>query len=846
VRINGTQLIPLKTIFDGFDYAAGHNSAVSRSRQYERNQTKMNEYNKAKERLVRIFKGILPKHGFTVRHEQIDLALHILDELSKRHVTLAEAEVGTGKTLAYLIAAIIIKRFNLNDYRNTRLYPKMGYWQMEKMPIVVATSSIPLQKALITEYIPQLSKILMESKILSTPITAVLRKGKEHYVCERNLREHLKFECDKSVRKTLEKLLDPKSNVDLAEADITPYIKRSVGVCGKCSENCPHREDCRYLKYREQAQSTNIDIQVCNHNYFLADTLLRAKNSKLHQPLIPNYQLLIIDEAHKFLSAARSMYGTELSDTTAVQILHGIDRITFSRIGVERVAMKTAKKLSDQSAKVFEKLCESVKKSDDSDEAEDDRTENLAVTIDDDTVRHIRNVRRLSEQLTLVLHDELFYLKMKELLAWARDKYDVDTSRIDLGGYIAPIYEAKSHEKQREIMYSQMYSLQNAICRLPKLTHIKKIEMTHRGKRQRSNSTERQAVNRNRVPLNEAIERKVYRLFFANSFNKSSERISRLIWQIGQLGEQAAVFCDYSKLIYWLQTDKRDKHGKNGYQLCSIPKNLNERLFKDQWGKGIATVLTSGTLSANSDFTHVKRALGLDLLKSKVTETTHASPFDYRKNALLYISENVPFPDIKSKAYINAVADETEKLIMASHGHAAVLFTSYKVMDLVWEKLRHKLPFPLFRLGKNGIGEIEKFKKSDGGVLFASGAMWEGIDIPGDALSMVIIVKLPFAVPDPISEYERTLYPDFSAYRNAVITPEMLVKNKQGLGRGIRTEKDTCAFALLDSRVRVGGCYRDIVIAASPDCRVTNKVDDISEFMVLNKPIDYFDKDFKI
>jgi ATP-dependent DNA helicase DinG len=124
--------------------------------------------------------------------------------------------------------------------------------------------------------------------------------------------------------------------------------------------------------------------------------------------------------------------------------------------------------------------------------------------------------------------------------------------------------------------------------------------------------------------------------------------------------------------------------------------------------------------------------------------------------------------------------------------------------------------------------------------------MWEGIDIPGDALSMVIIVKLPFAVPDPISEHERTLYPDFTAYRNAVITPEMLVKNKQGLGRGIRTESDTCAFAILDSRVRVGGCYRNIVIAASPDCRVTNKVDDISEFMVLNKPIDYFDPDFKI
>jgi Rad3-related DNA helicase len=496
--------------------------------------------------------------------------------------------------------------------------------------------------------------------------------------------------------------------------------------------------------------------------------------------------------------------------------------------------MKTAKKLSDQSTKLFQELNDTAKTISDSDE----ENENRVAVITDKAARHIRNIPKVSEQLSLILHDELFYIKAKELLAWARDKYDIDTSRFDLNAFISPTYEARTKEKQRQLMYTQMYYLQNAICKLPKLERVGRIEQSHRSKRQRSNSTERQTTSRNYVPLHEAVRKKAQDLLSKRVWGRNSEYITRIIWRIGQLQEQAADFTKHSKLICWLEEDNRN------CKLCSIPKDLNKRLFQDQWNKGVPTVLTSGTLSANADFTHIKRALGLDLLKSRITETNHASPFDYRKNALLYISKNVPFPDQKNMAYINSVANEVEKLVLASHGHSAILFTSYRVMDLVWEKLHKKLPFPLFRLGKGSVNEIERFKASDGGVLFASGAMWEGIDIPGDALSMVVIVKLPFAVPDPISEYEQTLYSDFTAYRNAVIVPEMLVKLKQGFGRLIRTETDSGVVTILDSRVN--GSYREQVMTTLPDCKTTSEIDDISEFMVMNKAIDYFDKDFKI
>jgi ATP-dependent DNA helicase DinG len=126
-------------------------------------------------------------------------------------------------------------------------------------------------------------------------------------------------------------------------------------------------------------------------------------------------------------------------------------------------------------------------------------------------------------------------------------------------------------------------------------------------------------------------------------------------------------------------------------------------------------------------------------------------------------------------------------------------------------------------------------------VLFAAGALWEGIDIPGDALSMLIIVKLPFQVPDPIGEYEQTLYRDLNEYKNAVVVPEMLIKLKQGFGRLIRTEEDTGVVAILDSRVNQYGAYRGCVLDALPDCYVTADINEVEGFYRVMKKPEYFE-----
>jgi ATP-dependent DNA helicase DinG len=104
----------------------------------------------------------------------------------------------------------------------------------------------------------------------------------------------------------------------------------------------------------------------------------------------------------------------------------------------------------------------------------------------------------------------------------------------------------------------------------------------------------------------------------------------------------------------------------------------------------------------------------------------------------------------------------------------------------------------------------------------------------------LIIVKLPFAVPDPISDYEKTLYDSMDEYKSKVVVPEMLIKLKQGFGRLIRCETDTGAVAILDSRARSGATYRDSVLSALPAVRVTDSIKDIEKFMRKKKTPNYF------
>ena len=278
-----------------------------------------------------------------------------------------------------------------------------------------------------------------------------------------------------------------------------------------------------------------------------------------------------------------------------------------------------------------------------------------------------------------------------------------------------------------------------------------------------------------------------------------------------------------------------------GTMLCATVSDLTEQMRRVLWRPEHAFVLASGTLAVGDDFHRFRSQAGL-LDGRRVTESVSLSPFNYKQNCLLYLPQ-LP-PSQSSEAYYDELADEIAALIRAAWGHALVLFASYAAMSAVKDRLREReLSFPLFTLGRNAMHMTERFRQTPGAVLLATGAAWEGFDFPGDCVSLLVIPRLPFAYPDALKEKERENYPSLRQFIQNVAVPEMQIKLRQGFGRAIRTEADTCVIAILDERASHGRRYYAAMRDALPDMRTTSSLRAVTKFLRELKPESYFEVD---
>jgi len=322
-------------------------------------------------------------------------------------------------------------------------------------------------------------------------------------------------------------------------------------------------------------------------------------------------------------------------------------------------------------------------------------------------------------------------------------------------------------------------------------------------------------------------------------------RVQGLKRHCRELMDKLEIFLNGSYFICWMEK------GENGrLALCAVPMELEQILFQDIWSRPIPAIITSGTMSVRGDFNHFKKMLGIhSAAVSRIMETSKPSPFDFPNNGLLYIPERMPFPNIRDDRYIQAVMEEILRIVSATHGHTLILFTSYWLMERVFYGLKDRLSaYPLFLMGRGRLDVISSFRKSGNGVLFASDSAGEGIDLAGDILSSLIVVKLPFPVPDPVMEYQRTQYEDFDSYRRDIIIPEMLIKLRQWFGRGIRREEDTAVFSILDNRASLRGRYRAEILDTLPFMPVTDRLADVADFIIRKKADSYFmdkEQDYK-
>ncbi len=278
--------------------------------------------------------------------------------------------------------------------------------------------------------------------------------------------------------------------------------------------------------------------------------------------------------------------------------------------------------------------------------------------------------------------------------------------------------------------------------------------------------------------------------------------------------------------IYWIEIQPNSKQ----MSLNSAPLHIGPLMQKYLWNDKSAVILTSATLTAAGEFNYLRGRLNAD----EAYELSVGSPFDFESSVLLFIANDIPEPSDRN-GHQRAIEQGILKLCQATGGRALVLFTSYDQLKRTSRSISPLLGRSGIHIYEQGEGAsastlLESFRADDHAVLFGTRAFWEGVDVPGEALSVLIIVKLPFDVPsDPIVAARSETFDDpFSEYS----LPEAILRFRQGFGRLIRTQSDRGIVAIFDRRIMTKR-YGRLFTESLPTCTTrTGSVNELPQLAV--------------
>lgn len=681
--------------------------------------------------------------GFEPREQQQRMLSNIVDAYNQNKIALIEAGTGTGKSMAYLIPSII--------------------WSIKRgEKTLVSTNTIALQEQLIFKDIP------LAIKAIGTSIKAVLVKGMGNYICLRKLQDSryekpglpdIEAEELDKIEAWAEKTLDGS----ISDLPFTPSyngwdrVSAESDTCNR--RECHHYQNCHFIRARRQAEEAQI--LITNHSMLFADLAFRAEEHEHSEGLIPDYQRVILDEAHNIEDTATEFFANKVSHLHMLRTLRRLSADKNGKLALLRI-----------------KIDELFRKQ-------------RSPEVDHLITRLTIDLAAKPHELSVLITDT--FQIFKEFIESFKPNDEEEKGNAKFR--ILPRHFLHPEWIKRVVPHTKM--LIDSIKQYTSAIHhfqMDLMEIDHPKIAEHTEGT--------RFEINALANRLEQAAIILQNFTSEECPKTHVRW----------VEVQQMKTMTNLHLVDAD---------LDVAKILAESLFK----KFPTTVLCSATLATNKSFEFMKKRLGMteELLSGKITtENIYSSPFDYQKQALLVIPTDIPPPN--DPQFLEVVCERIWESIQASRGNAFLLFTSYSMLQTCYEKLSKRLLDNRYHLLKQGEASrqtlLSRFKDKDYSILFGTSSFWEGVDVPGDALRCVVIVKLPFKVPsEPLIQARTELikaeggdpFMDYSV-------PLAIVKFKQGFGRLIRNKKDRGCIVCLDSRLVTKG-YGRLFLNSLPQCQ---------------------------
>jgi ATP-dependent DNA helicase DinG len=656
------------------------------------------------------------------------------------------------------------------------LIPALYYASHHNEKIVVSTHTINLQEQLLEKDIPLLLKGLNLS------LKTVLVKGKHNYLCLRKFHEQMEVRMlapENEVRE-LESIHDQLHDLQegsKSELKVLPSYAtwdRIHAESDTCNSiKCPYYKDCYFFKARKEVQ--DAQILIVNHHLLFADLALQAesKEGSASASILPPYDRLIIDEAHHIEEVATDYFSRKVGRLSLLKTVG-----TLLSDGAQGKVGQLKEKLLRHFSKGFPPEMISI-------------------------------FDRLSVDLPG---------GKKELLARLHEMFEAFLIFIEKGGLQEELkVRLRDHHASHPFWQEQVVPKTLAF-----IGEAGKIIASLWGLEEDLNALKDDRLDEFSAPLRHDIKA------LCNRLSNSADTLKKMLEL--NIPENQVRWIEHSGIGYRSNTTLTDA-------------NLDlSQLFADRLFSKIKTIiLSSATLTTDQKFDFFASRFGLELpeIEKKVEKKLYLSPYNYREQAALCLPTDLPDPNDPN--FISEASDFILKLLEVSQGGAFILFTSYAALKKCYALLEKPLKDRRLSLMKQGDASrkdlLAAFTKTRHGVLFGTDSFWEGVDVAGEKLRLVVIVKLPFKVPtEPliqarIEKIKREGHDPFKAYS----LPQAILKLKQGFGRLIRSKKDRGAIVILDGRLLTKG-YGKNFLSSLPKCFEIKETQSIA----LQKLSDFF------